>query len=113
MNKQMSKLMNKHVKIGLDFLSSYKMDPEQYNIDEGCTLFLNEMKNGLDRIESSLMMIPTYIDTEASIPIGKSVIVLDAGGTNFRVATVRFDKPGIPIITKYKNPTLNYLASSF
>jgi hexokinase len=98
----MNKQKNMHVELGLEFLCSYKMNPEQYNIDEGCTLFLKEMKNGLDGMESSLMMIPTYIDTETSIPIGKSVIVLDAGGTNFRVATVRFDKPGIPIITKYK-----------
>ena len=94
--------MNKHVKIGFDFLRSYKMDPEQYNIDEGCIQFLEEMKNGLNGIESTLLMIPTYIDPEESIPLGESVIVLDAGGTNFRVATVRFDKPGVPTITKYK-----------
>lgn len=98
----MEKRMNEYVKIGLDFLRSYKMDPEQYNIDEGCTLFLKEMKNGLDGIKSTLLMIPTYINTEESIPLGEAVIVLDAGGTNFRVATVRFDKPGAPIITKYK-----------
>ena len=94
--------MNKYVKIGLDFLRSYKMDPEQYNIDEGCTLFLKEMTNGLNGTKSSLMMIPTYIDTEASIPTEKPVIVLDAGGTNFRVATVEFDKNSVPTITKYK-----------
>ena len=82
------------------------MDPEQYNIDKSCTLFLNEMENGLNGIESTLMMIPTYIDTEASVPLGKSVIVLDAGGTNFRVATVKFDKPDIPTITKYKKFTM-------
>lgn len=94
--------MNRNVKMGLDFLRSYKMDSEQYNIDEGCSLFLKEMKDGLDGMESTLMMIPTYIDPEKSIPYGKSVIVLDAGGTNFRVATVKFDSPGIPTITKYK-----------
>ena len=94
--------MNKNVKTGLDFLRSHKMDPKQFNIDEGSTLFLKEMTNGLNGSESSLMMIPTYIYTEDSIPVGESVIVLDAGGTNFRVATIRFDKPGIPTITKYK-----------
>lgn len=94
--------MNKYVRIGLDFLHSYKMGPEQYNIDEGCALFLKEMGNGLDGEKSSLMMIPTYIDTESHIPTEKPVIVLDAGGTNFRVATVKFDKNSVPTITKYR-----------
>ncbi len=94
--------MNKYVKTGINFLQNYRMDPEQYNIDESCTLFLKEMTKGLNGGKSSLMMIPTYIDTEADIPIGKPVIVLDAGGTNFRVATIKFDKPGVPTIIKYK-----------
>ncbi|MDA3941613.1 MAG: hexokinase [Spirochaetia bacterium] len=93
--------MNKHINTGKEFLRTYNMNPENFDIDESTTLFLNEMEKGLSSTESALMMIPTYIETEADIPLGEPVIVLDAGGTNFRTATVRFDKPGVPIITKY------------
>jgi len=98
----MDNQINKYVKRAKDFLADNKMNPEQVNIDKTCSMFLDEMEKGLSGTKSSLMMIPTYIETGADIPLGESVIVLDAGGTNFRTATVRFDKPGIPIITKYQ-----------
>lgn len=97
----MDNQMNRYVKKAKDFLSDNKMDNETADIDKNCSMFLDEMGNGLSGANSSLMMIPTYIETEANIPLGESVIVLDAGGTNFRTATVKFDKPGIPTITKY------------
>lgn len=93
--------MNKHVNTGKEFLRTYNMNPEHFDIEESSTLFLNEMDKGLFNSNAALMMIPTYIETEVDIPLREPVIVLDAGGTNFRTATVRFDKPGIPIITKY------------
>ena len=94
--------INKHVKSAKKFLTDNKMSPDQVNIDKICSIFLDEMGNGLSGVKSSLMMIPTYIETEENIPLGESVIVLDAGGTNFRTATVKFDKPGIPTITKFQ-----------
>ena len=39
-------------------------------------------------------MIPTYISIDKQIPAGERIIVVDAGGTNFRVATVVFDEKG-------------------
>ncbi len=98
----MTNHINKYVKSANDFLAANKMDPVQIDLDKSCSMFLDEMGKGLSGKKSSLMMIPTYIETEADIPLGKSVIVLDAGGTNFRTATVRFDKPGIPTITKFQ-----------
>jgi hexokinase len=94
--------MNKYVNTGRGFLRTYRMNPEHFNIEKSCNLFLEEMVKGLSRTESPLMMIPTYIETDADIPLGKPVIVLDAGGTNFRTATIVFDKPGVPTITKYQ-----------
>jgi hexokinase len=94
--------MNQYVNTGKEFLRNYRMNPEHFDIDESCNLFLKEMENGLSCSESPLMMIPTYIETYADIPLGKPVIVLDAGGTNFRTATVIFNKPGVPTITKYQ-----------
>ena len=75
-----------------EFLKKYDMEPDQIDMDECCRTFLDEMEKGLAGQESSLEMIPTYMETEKEVPIEKKVIVMDAGGTNFRVAAVHFDK---------------------
>jgi hexokinase len=59
------------------------------------------MQAGLEGRDSSLAMIPTYIEAGKDIPTCKPVIVLDAGGTNFRVATVYFDETGKSVIENY------------
>ncbi|HBE03091.1 MAG: hypothetical protein A2096_15875 [Spirochaetes bacterium GWF1_41_5] len=55
--------------------------------------FIREMENGLSG-KSSLKMIPTYIQASTLRPAGKNIIVLDAGGTNFRAALLSFDHEG-------------------
>jgi hexokinase len=52
-------------------------------------------------------MIPTYIETDEPLPQNEQVIVIDAGGTNFRAAVVHFDdnnKAVIENLTKAKMP---------
>jgi hexokinase len=68
------------------------MDHLDVDIDANVNAFLKEMERGLAGKKSTLDMIPTYIDVVADVPANKRVIVADAGGTNFRVATVYFDK---------------------
>ena len=56
-------------------------------------------------------MIPTYIEVGADVPTNKRVIVVDAGGTNFRVATVYFDDQKKAIIENlrlYKMPGVQH-----
>jgi hexokinase len=53
--------------------------------------FLVEMENGLAGREGSLAMIPTHISACREIPENDPAIVIDAGGTNLRVACVSFD----------------------
>lgn len=48
---------------------------------------------------SSLDMIPTWVNPPESSPKNKSVIVIDAGGTNFRSCLVSFDEKGLPSIS--------------
>ena len=74
------------------FLKKYDMNPDQIDMDDCCQVFLNEMEKGLEGRESSLDMIPTFMETDKDVPAEKKVIVMDAGGTNFRVAVVHFDK---------------------
>ncbi|MFZ2053045.1 MAG: hypothetical protein WAU81_02500 [Candidatus Aminicenantales bacterium] len=75
------------------------------SIDPGAVLedFLEEMKRGLDGRKSSLAMIPTFITTDKPVPAGRPVIIVDAGGTNLRVATAIFDERGVPTIENFSN----------
>jgi hexokinase len=85
-----------------DFLKQNGMDPDDISMDQVVQVFLDEMEKGLAGQQSSLAMLPTYIDTEAEIPRGESVIVMDAGGTNFRVAAVCFENDGTATISDYE-----------
>ena len=78
------------------FLKDNGMYHEDIDMDAYCDIFMQEMQGGLAGKKSSLAMIPTYIEVGKDIPAGKRVIVLDAGGTNFRAATVYFDDPRQP-----------------
>jgi len=80
------------------FLRKYQMDYLDVDFDENLKAFLKEMALGLGGKKSSLVMIPTYIETGVEVPSNKKVIVVDAGGTNFRVATVYFDTQKKPVM---------------
>jgi hexokinase len=80
------------------FLKTYQMDHLDVDFEKNLDIFIEEMKRGLAGRKSGLEMIPTYIGVEADVPTNKRVIVADAGGTNFRVATVYFDDQKKPVI---------------
>jgi hexokinase len=84
------------------FLKKNAMAPEDIDIDKYCTLFVDEMQKGLAGQDSSLEMIPTYIEIDKEVPINQPVIVIDAGGANFRVATVYFDGQKKPVVENFK-----------
>ena len=95
--------MNKIMQNVVRFLKKYQMDYLDVDFDKNVNAFLKEMEKGLAGKKSTLDMIPTYIDVVAEVPINKRVIVADAGGTNFRVATVHFDDRRKPVI---ENPQM-------
>ncbi len=84
------------------FLSGNGMDHANIDMEAVCSTFLEDMDKGLAGKESSLAMLATYIETERKIPKNKPVVVMDAGGTNFRVATVSFGDDGEPTISDHK-----------
>lgn len=85
-----------------EFFKKFEMSYESMDMEENCKIFMEEMENGLSGNKSSLKMIPTYISMEREIPVEEPVIVMDAGGTNFRVAAVYFDKDKKPVIEDFK-----------
>lgn len=76
-----------HPNIDIDFL-----------MDE----FIDDLEQGLCGNIKSLLAIPTYMEVKDSFPVNKSIIVMDAGGTNFRIALVTFDNGRRPIIEELK-----------
>jgi len=63
---------------------------------------LIEMERGLTGPFSCLPMIPTYISPVSGTTPGKTVIALDAGGTNLRAALVKFDENGKAVTTEIR-----------
>ncbi|MDR1796568.1 MAG: hypothetical protein LBR44_03855 [Clostridiales Family XIII bacterium] len=76
-----------------------------FDFDEEVCAFIGEMDRGLRGEPSSLRMLPAYLDASADIPEEGDAIAVDAGGTNLRVALVRF-RAGQPpeIASKTKIP---------
>jgi hexokinase len=56
--------------------------------------FVAHGKKGLAGEESSLLMIPTYVKAVGQVPKNQPVIVIDAGGTNLRIALAYFADDG-------------------
>lgn len=76
------------------FLTEHKMRAEDINIQQIIDLFTSDMINGLEGKESTLRMIPTYIEADNQFLTGIPVVAVDAGGTNFRSALIEFNKKG-------------------
>lgn len=85
----------------IEFLKKYNMDAEGVDLEKNCGEFVNEMKSGLEGM-GSLLMIPTYIGMERELPLNEPVIAIDAGGTNFRVAVVHFDRDKKSVLEDFK-----------
>lgn len=75
------------------FLHEWNISPDAIDMESCCERFLEEMEKGLRaKGAGSLAMIPTYTQADNTIEPGRKVIVLDAGGTNFRTCVVSFDE---------------------
>lgn len=88
------------------FLKKNGLDIE--NIDREAILkaFDEEMAAGLAGNPSSLMMIPSYISIDQPVKTNTPVIVLDAGGTNLRVAVVTINAAGKPEIGAFHKSSM-------
>jgi hexokinase len=85
------------------FLAEHKMRTEEINIQNMVDSFTSEMLNGLESDDSSLRMIPTYIEADNKFKVDLPVLAIDAGGTNFRAALVKVSSSGKLEITNVIN----------
>ena len=83
----------------LTFLRKYGAAPDQLDTQELTDALLAAMQRGLRGEAGGLPMLPAYLAPHGHVaaPEGKRVAVIDAGGTNFRVATVHYEF-GQPIL---------------
>jgi hexokinase len=85
-----------------EFLTKYGMNHETVDIEKCCGEFMEDMKKGLAGEKSSLMMLPAYVGLGGDVPLNETVIVMDAGGTNFRVVSFHFNDEKKPVIEDFK-----------
>ena len=85
------------------FAARYGISVNGPDISGVIDALLYDMQLGLDCPQDSLphasqQMIPTWTNPPDRVPKNETVIVIDAGGTNFRSCSVRFDNEGRPSI---------------
>ena len=76
---------------------------QRFTISSLAERILNDMKKGLEEKNDNVLvyqpMIPVYGFLNEKEIKGKRVIVIDAGGTNFRSSVVHFSDEGIAEIS--------------
>jgi len=77
-----------------DFARFYGFHYDGINPQAMVKEVLIEMERGLQGASSSLPMIPSYITPVTRIPPMKTVLAVDAGGTNLRSSLVSFNENG-------------------
>lgn len=87
MNNSVSAFLSKH---------NFVNHVDVYSVAQA---ILSDMKKGLKKEKSDEDMIRTFCNPPSESAKGKSVIVIDAGGTNFRSCLVTFDSDGVPKIS--------------
>lgn len=89
-----------------DFLLKNNISPDSFNIEDVCNFFMDEMKNGLAKRPSSLAMINSFCSPDFQVEPGKPIIVIDAGGSNFRTCLVSFDKDMNPVVSDFQKRSM-------
>ena len=86
------------------FLQKYKLNPETIDGPACLEHLLRQMDRGLAG-EGNIPMIPSYLSLNTRPVSGEACCVLDAGGTNLRVAKAVFGRDGSCTLTGLKkNP---------
>ncbi len=71
------------------------MHPADFDCEKELAAFKADFMRGLSEDgDESLMMLPSFLPVTDKVVRGEPIIAVDAGGTNLRVALVRFDDAG-------------------
>ena len=86
------------------FLTVHGMLPERAAPDIYAPALAQSMREGLAADGCVLPMIPTYLKCGGEVPQNVPVVVIDAGGTNYRCALAEFKNGGCEISGMRKMP---------
>ena len=86
----------------LSFLKAHGMAPECIDIQTLAYQMAAAMAKGISVDGTTMPMIPTYLRNDGQVPVGKSAIVIDAGGTNFRCGLMTYTERGFRMDTVEK-----------
>lgn len=76
-----------------EFISRHGLAPEQVDGNACLELLLEQMEQGLAG-RGNIPMIPSYLSPDTRAESGVPVCVMDAGGTNLRIARAEFSPEG-------------------
>ena len=76
-----------------DFIAMHGLSPESIDGEKSLALVAEKMEQGLAG-RGNIPMIPSYLPLDIPAAAGRECCVLDAGGTNLRVAKARFTAEG-------------------
>ena len=76
------------------FLIEHKIRSVDIDLQKLVDVITQDMEKGLEGADSSLRMIPTYIEADNQFLTEFPVVAIDAGGTNFRAAVIKFNNLG-------------------
>lgn len=88
------------------FLREKGMHWDSIDMMRETAAFRRQMEDGLAGRPSSLMMIPAFITVEHPPTAGEEVIVVDAGGTNLRVATVGMEREAGAFVSNFRKMSM-------
>ncbi len=94
--------LSQRLELVQEFLLKHELHASQYDMSTITQAMLDEMEAGLQGKSSSLPMLPSFITLLEDVPVGKPLIVLDAGGTNFRSSLVTFQEDGEILVEGFK-----------
>ena len=92
--------------LAYDFLVRHHMEPERVEPWKQAERMAEDMRRGLKDGSGSMPMIATYLSNDGAVPEGACAAVIDAGGTNFRSALVRFGRDAYQVeqLGRWKMP---------
>lgn len=86
-----------------DFLRNHRFDTFSSKVENLIDSVLSDMEKSLAKTGGgSQPMIPTFITVPQKVTTGKKVIVIDAGGTNFRSSLCEFFDDGTYSVSNFK-----------
>ncbi|MDO5445188.1 MAG: hypothetical protein Q4F31_06160 [Eubacteriales bacterium] len=89
-------------KAAQEFIKKHGLDPEAISPEIIAPKMLENMLSGLAGNIVDMPMIPTFLKGMDTPPMNKPVMVIDAGGTNYRCALASFNESGCSISNLFK-----------